>query len=405
MAFILKHFFPRDASFGYEALRAVGYSNHGGADVAEVIAICSLITPGDEQSWMREWRAAADRAVRGTKDSLAAGNTISAREGFLRASNYYRTAEFYRRRDPKNDEVAEELSRLVIESFAQAMKLMPHNYEEVQIPYEGTTLPGFLVSPAGPPVPRPTIIFNGGFDSIKEEAWFALAAAALERGFSVLAFDGPGQGEALRRQGLVFRPDWERVITPVVDYALTRPEIAADKIVIFGWSMGGYLVARAAATEHRAAAIVLDDGVYDFGSAFHQQLGGPGMWMLNRHWDSPINIVAMMTMSSSTGTRWAIQNAKWTLGVDSAAEVFREVGKYTLEGLVEDITTPMLVLDAPDDHCLKGQPQILFDKLKSEKTLAQITSVEGGSAHCHPGVYSRLHQVIFDYLMPRVFDA
>jgi pimeloyl-ACP methyl ester carboxylesterase len=58
------------------------------------------------------------------------------------------------------------------------------------------------------------------------------------------------------------------VITPVVDYAVTRSEIAADKIVLFGYSLGGYPVARAAAFEHRVAALILDDGIYDFHAAF-----------------------------------------------------------------------------------------------------------------------------------------
>ena len=40
--------------------------------------------------------------------------------------------------------------------------------------------------------------------------------------------------------------------------------------LLFGWSMGGYLAACAAAFEHRLAELVLDDGVYDFGSAFRQ---------------------------------------------------------------------------------------------------------------------------------------
>ena len=76
-----------------------------------------------------------------------------------------------------------------------------------------------------------------------EESYFAIAAAALARGYNVLAFDGPGQGAALREQRLVFRPDWEAVITPVVDFALTRHEIAPTRISLFGYSLGGYLVA------------------------------------------------------------------------------------------------------------------------------------------------------------------
>ncbi|KAJ5383281.1 Peptidase M35 deuterolysin [Penicillium concentricum] len=100
------------------------------------------------------------------------------------------------------------------------------------------------------------------------EEWFAIGAAALARGYNFLAFDGPGRGAAIRRQHLHFRPDWENVLTPVVDYALTRTDIDVNAIVIFGWSMGGYLVARGAMQDHRAQAIILDDGVYDFGSAF-----------------------------------------------------------------------------------------------------------------------------------------
>jgi alpha-beta hydrolase superfamily lysophospholipase len=94
----------------------------------------------------------------------------------------------------------------------------------------------------------------------------------LRRGYNVLAFDGPGQGAVLRDQKLVMHPDWEAVLTPVVDYALTRGEIAADEIVLFGYSLGGHLVARAAAFEHRVAALVLDDGIYDFHAAFSGSL-------------------------------------------------------------------------------------------------------------------------------------
>jgi len=130
----------------------------------------------------------------------------------------------------------------------------------VSIPYQDTTLPGylFLVDDSG--APRPTIICTTGYDSTSQECYFVLAVAAMRRGYNVLAFDGPGQGGALHLQKLVMRPDWEAVITPVVDYALTRPEIQPDRIAGFGYSLGGYLLARAAAFEHRLAgeAVLLD---------------------------------------------------------------------------------------------------------------------------------------------------
>jgi hypothetical protein len=45
------------------------------------------------------------------RDSLEGGHPASAREALLRASNYYRTAEFYRRDDPWSDPEVAELSR------------------------------------------------------------------------------------------------------------------------------------------------------------------------------------------------------------------------------------------------------------------------------------------------------
>ena len=396
---LINHFFPRNESFGFEALRAAGYSNYGGADVAEVIAICSRIPSGDEDAWLREWRAAGDRAATNAKMSLAKTNTPAARDAFLRASNYYRTAEFYRREDPFNDELSKTLDKLGRTSFFAATDLMPYVTKSVSIPYEGTTLPGILMRPDLSDEPRPIFILNGGYDSIKEEVAYSVGASALELGASVLAFDGPGQGQALREQRLFFRHDWENVITPVIDYALAQPFVNKDKLVILGLSMGGYLVARAAAFEHRAAAIVLNDGIYDFGSAFRNKTPAIGRYFIKNGWDRTVNFVIHRMEQLDTGFKWGVSNGKWVFGLTSKVDVLRSVEKYTLKGVVENIKTPTLVLDALDDHFLKGQPRELFDRLTCEKEFVQLTREEGASAHCSVGANARLNQVVGDWLM------
>lgn len=402
MALLLRHFFPKNPSFGYEALRAAGYANCGGADIAEVIAICSRIKSGDEDGWLREWRQAADRAVANAKTSLTKGNVPGARDAFLRASNYYRTAEFYRREDPFDDDLSKELAGLSTQAFYSAAELMAHASERVSIPYERTTLAGTLMRPDKSDKPRPTIIVNGGFDSTREELGYAVAAAALDLGFNVLTFDGPGQGETLREQRLYFRADWEKVITPVVDFTVSQPWSDNNKLVILGVSMGGYLVARAAAFEHRAAAIIVNDGVYDFGSAFRNETPAIGKLLIRHGWDGTMNTLIRLYMRWDTGFKWGVLNGKWVFGVGSEVDVLRAVEGYTLEGLVDRIKTPMLVLDAPDDHFLKGQPKELFDRLSCEKEFVGLTREEGASAHCHMGSGSRLNQVMFDYLLPRL---
>lgn len=399
---VIDHFFKSNECFSYEALRAAGYSNYGGADLAEVIAICSKIRPGNEDDWVREWQKAAERAVSHAEKSKYVKNHESAYQGYLRASNYFRTAEFFRRVNVDEDHVSQFLYKSSETSFFEAMGVSSFTCESITIPYEGTTLPGYFVSPNSTMKPRRTIIFNGGYDSTMTEGWFAIGAAALARGYNFLAFDGPGQGAAVRRQRLYFRHDWEHVLTPVMDYALTRTDIDANAIAIFGWSMGGYLVARAATQEHRARAIILDDGVYDFGSAFRAQQPAFVQKLVELEYDSTCDWIFGCVQSLSTGIRWGLRNGKWTFGVHSVSEFLRAVKNYTLEGLSQNIVTPCLVLDAENDHFLKGQPELLCKSLQCEHDFISLRADEGGDTHCHQGAFSRLHQVIFDYLEPRL---
>jgi hypothetical protein len=50
--------------------------------------------------------------------------------------------------------------------------------------------------------PRPTLIVHTGFDGTAEEMPVSGARAAVERGYSLLAFDGPGQYPRSRRAPL-----------------------------------------------------------------------------------------------------------------------------------------------------------------------------------------------------------
>ncbi|KAM3426040.1 hypothetical protein NHJ13734_009708 [Beauveria thailandica] len=178
----------------------------------------------------------------------------------------------------------------------------------INILYEKTTLPGYFVAVDKTTKPRKTIIFDGGYNSISSEGWFAIGAAALARGYNFLAFVGPGQSGAIRKQKLHFRPDWEYVLAPVVDYARTRAGVDASCVAVFGWSMGGYLVARAGTREHRAAALILDDGVLDFGAAFRAQQPTFVQRLLEQKSDGACNWLFGIMAATNTGIHWALLN-------------------------------------------------------------------------------------------------
>jgi hypothetical protein len=114
---------------------------------------------------------------------------------------------------------------------------------------------------------RPLLILNNGSDGGMVAAWTLGVAAALARGYHALTFYGPGQGLALLEQSLYFRPEWEQVITPVVDWALTWPEVDPERIALLGISQAGYWVPRAVAFESRLAAAVADPGAVDVATA------------------------------------------------------------------------------------------------------------------------------------------
>jgi pimeloyl-ACP methyl ester carboxylesterase len=174
------------------------------------------------------------------------------------------------------------------------------------------------------------------------------------RGYNVLAVDGPGQGGALHLQKLVMRPDWEAVITPVVDYALARREIEPGRIAGFGYSLGGDLLARAAAFEHRLSALVLDDGVHDLASGFAENMPPfLGTWVQDGHDEYAIPVMSLL-MTLSPQLAWAVRNGMWVFGVENYAELLRTATKYTLDGVADQILAPTLIMEGEHDTLLQG---------------------------------------------------
>ena len=85
----------------------------------------------------------------------------------------------------------------------------------------------------------------GGFDSTLEELYAYAAAAAVERGYNCLTFEGPGQGEVIYKKNLPFRYDWEKVATPISDFVISNQNefnVNPKRIALMGISMGGYLL-------------------------------------------------------------------------------------------------------------------------------------------------------------------
>ncbi len=387
----------KDKSFAFELVRNLGFIYYGGADLGEMVATCSKIREGDFESWFKEWDELGHRLLARANANLHAGHRQSAIEAYLHASTYFRMAEFYLHGNPGDPRILSE-AKASAHAYAKAAELIGPTWERIEIPYEGTTLPGYFYKADDSSKPRPTLIFHGGFDSSNEELFYFAAAGAVRRGYNCLTWDGPGQGLPVREQKLYFRPDWEAVVTPAVDYALTRSDVDGDNLALMGMSLGGYFAARAAAFEHRFKAAILFDGVYDWFESLRATLPADAV----AAWDADNAIkceeIVHKAMQTDTNLRWMVTQGIWSYGAASLSEFLNKSRKYTMEGIAGQISCPCLVLDAEGDMFFQGQPQKIYDRLRVPKQLFKFTAQDGAENHCQSGAISYLHNVVFNWL-------
>jgi alpha-beta hydrolase superfamily lysophospholipase len=391
----MKIYFKNQA-FSYQLLRALSYAPYSGAEIGECLATAARIHKGDFESWHLEWSHTAQNVGALAEAALGGNAPHSARELFLRANNYYRTAEFFLSPHDPRRVTTYEKSRA---AFRQAIVLMNPPVEQVHIPYEGTTLPGYFYRVDDSDMPRPTVLALGGFDSTGEELYFFTAAAALRRGYNCLAFEGPGQGEPLRVQHLPTRPDYEVPVGAALDFALRQPEVDPERLAVWGISMGGYYAPRAAAFDARIKACVVHGAAYDFATGILAQK--PLALKLMKRWPDLVDNDALFgtLIARDLGLRWMSKHALWVFGVSSRSELLRTMEQYALKDVVARIHAPTLLLHGEKDHFIPlKQAYEFYEALNCPKQIRVFTTAEGAEEHCQIGNLTLLHQVAFDWL-------
>jgi hypothetical protein len=397
-----------DPTFSLQLLRAISETYYKGADIGECLSTAYRIKEGDFESWYNEWLKTAKRVHNYAQECLKNKHNISAREAFLRASNYYRVSGFLII-DPQ-DIRSIETWKLSKNCFNQAARLFPSYFEPIQIPYEKTSLPGYFfkvnddvnfTNKNENQKQRPILIVHGGFDSTLEELYFSAVAPALERGYNCLAFEGPGQGGVILSQKIPFRFDWEKVVTPVIDFLLENKQkyvVNTERIALMGISMGGYLAARAAAFEHRLSACILYNGVYDGKESLESSFPSSLLKSIKDGNEHVVNKVIEILMETDSNIKFNIKHGMWTFGIDSPYELVKRSSEFTLKEIANKIICLTLVLDAEKEDSFPGQPQKVYDALVCPKKYILFTVEEGAEEHCQCGAPSLSNQRIFDWL-------
>ncbi len=251
------------------------------------------------------------------------------------------------------------------------------------------------------------IICNGS-DAENVDVWSYGAAAAIARGYNALIFEGPGQGSTLFVRKIPFRPDWEKVISPVVDYLHTRSDVDTKRIALTGWSFCGELVIRAAAFEKRLAAVVADPGSVDTWDAYPEYLrnilNAGSRAAVNATWTNDV----LPTFDSSLQflfKKRAEIYGRYFLDTARAGKVFTDfwlfgtrASQYTNASVSHLVGAPVLVTNYELEEFYPGQAQLLYQALRSHKDLVTFTVAEGAEYHDAPMAPQRRNQVVFDWL-------
>jgi pimeloyl-ACP methyl ester carboxylesterase len=374
-----RNYFFKNPTFEMIFLTSLGRAYHSGGDVGKVLYLTRQVEDGNYESAFAAFKQAGDEARALAEESAAAGHRESARQAYLWAQNFYDSSTYFI--DQSNDP-SRFLPRweLLYDCWLKSLPFFESPIEPVKIPYEGTELHGFYMRGKSTAKKRKLLILVNGSDGSLLDMWLWGGVGAVARGYDCLTFDGPGQGYALWKQKLYFRPDWEKVITPVVDYALSREEVDPKRIALQGISQGGYWVPRALAFEKRIAAGIADPGVVDVATSWMNSIPKPLQGLLQAGRKQEFD--SYLEKGSSPSDRAYLNFRMRPFGFTSAYDTFHAVQEYNLRGIADKITCPLLITAPANEAYWPGQSQELYDLLKGPKKLEPFSEASGGDLHC-----------------------
>jgi pimeloyl-ACP methyl ester carboxylesterase len=298
--------------------------------------------------WGPHWEAMGrvheeigDEAARG-------GRTVSAVAAYQRAAWCYHLGKFLWFEDL---EVHARLRDNAVAVYQRTLAHLDPPAERLEIPFEGHCIPGHLRRPTGRTTP-PLVLIVPGLDSSKEEM-FSIEDEFLRRGMATLSIDGPGQSE--NSVDFAIRPNWETVITPVLDHL---EALGLDKtfgqIGLMGISMGAIYGPRAAAHEPRLSAVIGLAGPYNLGDC----------------WDAlnPLTRGGYVFYTKSADEEEAREKAYG----------------LTLHGVLEQVTQPLLVIHGARDRLF---PPEQAERIAREAPNATLLMYPDGNHVCNNIAY------------------
>jgi dienelactone hydrolase len=365
------------------ALVTKGMAPYGAVALGEVDEVIERLKESQHEpdAWQEEWCRMGARLEKVGDEAEAAGHRMSAGNAYLRAGMYYFTGE----RFIYPGETKREVGRKSIELQNKGLLRRYPNLERVEVPFEGKSLPALFMKAHDTAWPAPTVVVFDGMDNCKEMSVLFNGLEFAARGWNTLAIDGPGQGESLRLREMYARHDYETAGTAAYDYVAGRPEVDRSKVVVMGYSFGGYYAGRVAAFEKRYGAGVAF-------AALHWDLAAWQREIKRRHESDPTN-----TAQSQFHFRWIMGH------LDDGDAAIAKAERFSLREIAAQIEMPFLIVHAEEDKVVPvASAHKLYEALGSKRKHLKILTAEDGSVY-HAQADNR--QVGVDYIADWIEDT
>ena len=390
-----------NAEMDFQLMRQLGTARYGGAAVGECLALARRIQDGVPASWVAEFSAAAQRQEADAQARALRGHAISARGQYLVACNSYRAAEYYCGvLEPEHTR----LGRKSRECFLAAVR--GQDVEEVFLPFGGTPLPAYYVRASSQPGgrrgrPGKTLLLISGYDGTLEETWLSYGLAALERGYHLLLFTGPGQMDTLRfNPDMAFIPEYEQVGRMALDYVLARRETDPRRVALMGISFGGYFATRIAAHEPRVRALIANSPIVDL-HAYMASFVGFDPALLPDSEDVRLEDIDRIPDSAiPPQTREMMRNLIVRLGQTSFRQAYQRLRDFRIQDAsLCNIRCPSLALLGTGEGAEPlAQCEHFLRAVGGPVARHVFTAEEGAEGHCQTGNLAYSAAVSMDWL-------
>jgi Esterase FrsA-like len=208
-----------------------------------------LREPYDFDQWAETFFPTAEKLILTAEKAEEAGDSEAASAYYMRASAVYRIARFPIPSTPKQ-KLSWEKNKV---AALKGLTLMEPPVKEILVPHkhaiegEGEVIPIYHQVPpqATEQNPAPSVIIFTGLDGYRTELvlWTNTLRA---KGCGIIVVEIPGTGDS---PALANDPEGgDRQWSSLLDWVATQPRIDSKKLVVWGFSTGGYYAMRIAHT-------------------------------------------------------------------------------------------------------------------------------------------------------------